>query len=65
MKYNSLSEMVDTLTPATNRDAAKAVVWAFIAGFSERLVPNVLDAVAKTAVPKSGAAESEDPKSGG
>lgn len=65
LKYNSLSEMVETLSPATNRDAAKAVVWAFIAGFSERLVPNVLDAVAKTAVPKSGAAESEDPKSGG
>ncbi len=29
--------------PATNADAAMALVWGFVAGFFERFVPNVLD----------------------
>ena len=29
-------------SPCTPADYAKAVVWGFVAGFSERLVPNVL-----------------------
>lgn len=51
LKYNSLPEMLKLLAPDTNRDAAKAVVWAFVAGFSERLVPNVLDMVTKKDAP--------------
>lgn len=29
--------------PATNADMAAAMVWAFVAGFGERFVPNLLD----------------------
>lgn len=29
--------------PSTNADVAMALVWAFVAGFGEKLVPNVLD----------------------
>lgn len=29
--------------PDTNSDVAMALVWAFVAGFGEKLVPNVLD----------------------
>jgi hypothetical protein len=32
-----------TCSPATNADAAMALVWGFVAGFGERFVPNVLD----------------------
>lgn len=32
--------------PATGGDYAKVLVWAFIAGFFEQLVPDVLDRVA-------------------
>jgi hypothetical protein len=33
--------------PATARDFAKCVVWSFLAGFSEQLVPDVLDRLSK------------------
>lgn len=42
-EFTSLFDLLDTVTPKQNVDTAKAIVWAFIAGFSERLVPNVLD----------------------
>lgn len=35
--------------PAQNADMAKAVVWAFIAGFSEGLVPNFISKITKEA----------------
>ena len=35
--------LLHVVIPSQNIDTAKAIVWAFIAGFSERLVPNVLD----------------------
>ena len=41
----------DTLTfmmkckPATNADAAQMLVWAFIAGYSERFVPNLMEKI--------------------
>ena len=34
-----------SVEPATNADAAKVIVWAFVAGFSERFIPNVLDSL--------------------
>jgi hypothetical protein len=39
--------------PVEPPDFAKVVVWSFIAGFSERLVPNMLDALSKTTLPRS------------
>jgi hypothetical protein len=34
--------------PATATDAAVLLIWSFLAGFAERLVPDVLDRIAKT-----------------
>jgi hypothetical protein len=36
-----------TTYPASGEDFAKLVIWTFIAGFSERFVPDVLDGLAK------------------
>ena len=48
-EYSTLSEFANKLLPATNTDASKALVWAFIAGFAEGFVPNFIDKVAKEA----------------
>ena len=40
---------VFSITPATSLDAAKALLWAFVAGFSEKLIPNILDKLAAQA----------------
>ena len=47
--YETYANFVALTQPATNADVAKAVLWAFIAGFSERLVPNFIDKIAKEA----------------
>lgn len=38
----NLLQIVDNYRPDSGKDYAKALVWAFIAGFSERLVPDTL-----------------------
>jgi hypothetical protein len=49
--------------PGKNADMAKALVWAFIAGFSEGLVPNFISKITKDAnqetAAKNAAAENE------
>lgn len=47
--FKNLVEFAKTVIPATNADAAKAVFWAFVAGFAEGFVPNFIDKVAKEA----------------
>lgn len=43
--YVSLEQMLNEMSPEKNIDAAKALFWAFVAGFSERFIPNILDAI--------------------
>jgi hypothetical protein len=38
----SLTALFDSYTPAAAADYAKAILWGFIAGFAERLVPDLL-----------------------
>jgi hypothetical protein len=40
--FTSFGRFADC-APSTNSDVAMALVWAFVAGFAEHFVPNVLD----------------------
>jgi hypothetical protein len=44
-----LSSLLSTDGPDHAIDFAKVIVWSFIAGFAERLVPSMLDAISKAA----------------
>jgi hypothetical protein len=46
-RYTSFQAFT-SCSPTTNGDVAKVLVWAFVAGFSERFVPNILDGIAVT-----------------
>jgi energy-converting hydrogenase Eha subunit C len=43
--YANFGSIFD-INPKTTIDAAKALLWAFVAGFSEKLIPNILDKLA-------------------
>jgi len=47
MEYISVGDIFQNVQPASRIDAIKAVMWGFITGFSERLVPNVIDKIVK------------------
>lgn len=43
--FAGVLELMRCVRPSSNADAAKALFWAFVGGFSEYLVPNILDQV--------------------
>ena len=45
--FETFRDFAALTAPSTNADVAKAIVWAFIAGFSEGLVPNFISKIAK------------------
>jgi hypothetical protein len=47
--FNTFRSFADLTMPGTNSDMAKALVWSFIAGFSEGLVPNFISKITKDA----------------
>jgi hypothetical protein len=48
-RCTKLSSLLSTDGPDHAADFARVIVWSFIAGFAERLVPNMLDSISKTA----------------
>lgn len=51
--YTTYAAFAKVTEPATHADVAKAILWAFIAGFSEGFVPNVIGRIAKRAGPEA------------
>jgi len=49
--YTSFSDFALLFVPKTNGDVAKAIIWAFIAGFSEGLVPNFISKITNDSTP--------------
>ena len=47
--YDSFKLFAQGGNPATNQDGAKVILWAFIAGFSDGLVPDFIDKIAREA----------------
>jgi hypothetical protein len=43
-RYDNMLEYMQRVKPSTNADTAKALFWAFIAGYSTRFVPGLLRA---------------------
>lgn len=50
--FESFRQFAATSMPATQMDMAKAIVWSFVAGFSEGLVPNFISKLSKDAAPR-------------
>lgn len=48
-KFETFRDFAALSMPATHADVAKSIVWAFIAGFSEGLVPNFITKLSKDA----------------
>ncbi len=46
--FSSMADFLGSIKPEHNHDAAKAIAWSFVAGYSEKFIPNVLDKLAQT-----------------
>jgi hypothetical protein len=57
-EYQGLKSVFD-IQPEHTLDAAKALLWAFVAGFSEKMIPNILDKLAAQAESQSIESHSE------
>ena len=51
--YKNFYSFGDTVRPITNKDMAKLLIWGFIAGFAEGLIPSLIDNMAKDAFQRS------------
>lgn len=40
--FTSMIDYAKKVNPSTNKDLAKLLVWCFVAGFSEKFVPNII-----------------------
>jgi hypothetical protein len=56
---NSFGSLIGDWGPAEAKDYAKDIVWGFVAGFAERLVPDTLQALSRTAQKESSTANAE------
>lgn len=61
VRYENLTS-VFLIVPQSPLDAAKALLWAFVAGFSEKLIPNILDQLGQRVETDSGGRPRADAK---
>ena len=41
-QYSTMIDFATKVDPLTNKDVAKILIWSFIAGYSEKFVPNLI-----------------------
>jgi len=51
--FKGIVKLFNSTGPARNKDAILIIIWAFVAGFSEKMVPNFLDKLADQLKTKS------------
>jgi hypothetical protein len=53
-QYVNMKEFATKVDPASYKDVAKILVWSFIAGYSEKFVPNLIAQLLKTSRERGG-----------
>ncbi|EDY37465.1 conserved hypothetical protein [Cyanobium sp. PCC 7001] len=62
--FTDVRGFVADVHPASNADFAKLLVWAFVAGFSEKFVPNLITQITGSGRPGSGTGDAMGGTSG-